>query len=77
MNERFFVFCLMLALCIVAACAYGFVFGFAAFLAVVAGFVVAVMLWHRYVVCRPRYVARGAFVGEYLGSRYYLLEGVA
>lgn len=72
MNEKFAVFCLMLSLCIVASCAYGFAFGFVAFLAVVAGFVVAVMLWRRFVVCRPRYVARGAFVGTYLGYDFYM-----
>lgn len=76
MNENFAVFCLMLALCIIAPCAYGFAFGFVAFLAVVAGLALVTLLWRRYVVCRPRVVACGAFVGEFLGDRYYLLEGV-
>lgn len=77
MNENFAVFCLMLSLCIVASCAYGFVFGFPVFLAVVAGLSLVTLLWCRFVVCRPRVARRGAFVGEFFGDRYYLLEGVA
>lgn len=77
MNEKFAVFCLMLSLCIVASCAYGFAFGFVAFLAVVAGLLLVTLLYWRSVVNRPRVVACGAFVGEFLGDRYYLLEGVA
>lgn len=72
MNENFAVFCLMLALCIIAPCAYGFAFGFVAFLAVVVGLSLVTLLWHRFVVCRPRVQRCGAFVGTYYGYDFYM-----
>ena len=74
MNENFSVFCLMLAMLIIAALVTGFTYGFVGFLLYVAGVGSLAWLWHRYVVCRPRVVACGAYVGEYLGGPCYLLE---
>lgn len=76
MNENFAVFCLMLSMVVLAALVTGFTCGFGGFLLYVAGLSLVTLLWRRFVVCRPRVVACGAFVGEFLGDRYYLLEGV-
>lgn len=62
--------CLFVQL-IVALCAYGFVFGFGAFLALTAGYVLLVWCYWRVVVGRPRVEVCGAFVGSFDGQSYY------
>lgn len=76
MNENYCVFLLMAAVIVLAALVTGFTHGFGGFLLYVAGLSLVTLLYWRFVVCRPRYVACGAFVGEFFGDRYYLLEGV-
>lgn len=74
MNENFAVFLLMLTMVMLAALVTGFTCGFGGFLLYVTGLSLVTLLYRRFVVCRPRYVACGAFVGVYQGDRYYLLE---
>lgn len=60
---------------VAALVGYGFVFGFIAFLGLLACCGLITWCYWRYVVSRPRVQACGAFVGEYLGDRYYCMEG--
>jgi len=75
MNElNYRVSLLMLCVLALALILVGVCYGFGAFVLASAGFALATWLWHRCVVCRPRVQAVGAYVGEFLGDRYYLME---
>lgn len=56
---------------VAALIGYGVAFGFIVFLSLLCG--VGLLAWchWRYVVCRPRYVACGVFVGSYFGESFY------
>lgn len=70
LNYRF-AWCLF-GLLSVALLSYGFAFGFSAFLALLCGFALVSWGYWRLVVARPRMEAVGAFIGQYLGQRFYL-----
>lgn len=67
---NFAMFCLLAGLWLLAIVACGIVSG-VALLAFVAGSALVLWAYWRVVVSRPRVVAVGAFIGEYLGQKFY------